>query len=878
MQAEALLQEDRAECVMHVRKKLADAWLAASRDPGWVRLYSMAVDTFDQKKNTDEKKTIESESNQKDVAEEDVADAKQEPLETPKRRKKAINYGMIDLCTPPRVEAVGKQRAAFNQTEAGKEATHKLRGCLQTMVNETSAPPSPSGANHSKRRRLIGKQAAEKVCTDPCPDEKNHEAQDQVVTCPDKPRKTRVKRKEITVDDKKLDIVKEYLASIGVTWSKSQRFHFTNAIGPGAEDCKKQHGFSLMQASLVALKVPECLTCMKNLLHTCGFEMEKLEALLEETEVKEAPSPFTRLKRQLVPTDVEPPSEPPMPIQDAETELEPDKSKKGDVEEPQTQTQKLQQLSRESLDLIQSMKCLEVLPPGFNGKAFPVRCKACRSLKQPAGRIFDLTSTKDKSVEHFVRQHCRGDQHRLSLKLWLAAKGNPSMDKDLAPGPLEDTGLDTGNADASETSSETVPCQGLSLTHDVGATKYARYKNEIKLWSNHSNLATALSKHQYRFDIGKQELVLMHQYCNRLVDIKPNLSQPLPRPVCSKCLTVDQHQNVLRNAIRFSTKHWMARILEARLFKADSVAEDLTDSLKATTLYKCNTKTFDDLLSKSPSCLQSWVRTAFCHMPQKLYNAVLFAFVERVVKPCILVNVQDCNNELRKMASLFSASVQSGDLSEFGSVCARIAKAACEGKFAERPAVMGLLCQCLESVDREARGVYSMSRPRNMSNTEKDLISEAGALLALNNCSASMMKAFGFNKQSTLRAHGKIDNLLATGLPCPPLALLWPDIMEQNCVALDCLIPRPSNLPVRRLAVCFDFTYLTKLHAVTQLHGNKVIIGSPFRMSDLEAGDSGTRCCLGDIPEAENAVYKGEKEKANRMLLGYAWLFRVNFI
>lgn len=69
--------------------------------------------------------------------------------------------------------------------------------------------------------------------------------------------------------------------------------------------------------------------------------------------------------------------------------------------------------------------------------------------------------------------------------------------------------------------------------------------------------------------------------------------------------------------------------------------------------------------------------------------------------------------------------VQSGDLSEFGSVCARIAKAACEGKFAERPAVMGLLCQCLESVHREARGVYSMSRPRNMSHTDKDLISEA---------------------------------------------------------------------------------------------------------------------------------------------------------
>ena len=161
-----------------------------------------------------------------------------------------------------------------------------------------------------------------------------------------------------------------------------------------------------------------------------------------------------------------------------------------------------------------------------------------------------------------------------------------------------------------------------------------------------------------------------------------------------------------------------------------------------------------------------------------------------------------------------------------------------------------------------------MKKTRRMSNTEMDLVQEAGAMLALNNCSEQFMANLGFNRESCLRAHGKIDNLLSSGLPCPPLSLLWPEVMEQNAAILDSLIPKASNMPQRRMVVCMDFTYLLKLRAIMQLRGSKVIIGAPFAMKDLDVPDGEVRSCLAPVPEDWGSkTYKGEKEKANRMLL-----------
>ena len=319
----------------------------------------------------------------------------------------------------------------------------------------------------------------------------------------------------------------------------------------------------------------------------------------------------------------------------------------------------------------------------------------------------------------------------------------------------------------------------------------------------------------------------------------------------------------------------MARLLESRLFWSDEQQEELLGQFRETFLYKSAKSKYDEKLSISNEELQAEVRKSFSRFPPGYTSDMLRNFINRVVQPCLSVNVSDCNSELRELTCMFQAKLVSGKLSEFSELCARIAKATCEGKFSQRPAIMGLMLQCLESVDREGRGIRTMKGARKLTNAEHDLVNEAGSLLALNNCSEGMMRQFGFNRESCLRSHGKISNLHSIGLPSPPLAVLWHSISEQNAVLVDSLVGRPSNVHARRLNLAFDFTYLSKLHSVMELNNRKVVVGSPFCMKDIETVGDGYRSCLGDIPDDLTQEYKGEKQRANRMLLecsfGHFW-------
>lgn len=181
---------------------------------------------------------------------------------------------------------------------------------------------------------------------------------------------------------------------------------------------------------------------------------------------------------------------------------------------------------------------------------------------------------------------------------------------------------------------------------------------------------------------------------------------------------------------------------------------------------------------------------------------------------------------------------------------------------------MGLMLQCIDVIEREERGSETLKKQRLMSDTELELVKDAGSLLALNGCNDSLMRTLGFNKESCLRAHGKVDNLLECGLPCPPLAPVWGEVMEQNAACLHSLVPMAENMPHRRFVICFDFTYLLKLHAVVRLHLQKGVVGSPFRLKDIEVANGEFRSCFCPAPQGGRpSKYTGEKEKANRMQL-----------
>lgn len=232
--------------------------------------------------------------------------------------------------------------------------------------------------------------------------------------------------------------------------------------------------------------------------------------------------------------------------------------------------------------------------------------------------------------------------------------------------------------------------------------------------------------------------------------------------------------------------------------------------------------------------------------------------------PILAVDVEQCSGEFRQLASQFAVQLSCGGLNELGQIGVRIMKATCNGQLLNHPCILGIILQCIDMLDREGRGVESMKHPRKMGDREQALVQQSGLMLASNGCSPQLMRAMGFNKISCLRNHSTLDLLQSQGLPCPALALLEPDIMHQNVAIINQLVPKERALKTtQRMVLCFDFTYLCPLHCPVTLHQKKGLIGGPFRMEDVGNERPGSFQLL----ETNEPLY--EKQKANRMILGY---------
>ena len=226
------------------------------------------------------------------------------------------------------------------------------------------------------------------------------------------------------------------------------------------------------------------------------------------------------------------------------------------------------------------------------------------------------------------------------------------------------------------------------------------------------------------------------------------------------------------------------------------------------------------------------------------------------------INVQDCSGELKHLAAQFAGQLTQAGLSELSSLCLKIAKASCNGSVARHPAAMGIMLQCIERIERLDRGVETMRHPRAMEDVEKGLVEEAALLLATNGCSSGMMRDFGFSRVNALRNHARVDKLLEQNLPCPALALLWPDIIRQNISMIDTLIPRLGSGDMQhRFILCFDSTYLLPLQSCMNLHNQKGMVGGPFCLEDLSRDE----CERGSFQLIEKDVPLKERNKANRM-------------
>lgn len=577
------------QAIQSVRDEMARLWACASSHPVWNAIYQTMSDTFDDFDATEEEagekvKRTKKEHVKKELQEvatpnkkrrvfEDVVDlcsperesVKKELIHTPQRKKNVPD--MVNVITPPAVEKVQGARGAMRKAADPSTMSSANAKMSAALLPESAPAPKKKNPKVSKAaQRLIRKQQAAKKRKRRQKVQQEEKGDDATAAPPSpsaEPRRVRrMQRRELTMDERKFTVVGHYLASLGMTWPASQKFHHSFPVDENAFLCEKNSGWLEMKKRLANRQPPQCLTCLAQL-KSRGFDEEKLDGLLSECENETCgESPWTKLKRSMESHDIETPTTSTTTSQDLVLANQDPEEVAPDPISPQV------------LEEIRKMKCLEVLLPGTEGKSRPVVCRACTSRQQPQGRLFDMTDQASRSDRrgplNFLKQHCLSNEHLANVKGWLKRQSKQPEA--------------VGEEAEQEKTVSMVKCEGFSLTH-ASHGRRAQFSKEVVLWASHTNLASSLCQNSYHWNMNKQEMVIFHQDCLKVASSASKFTGS--RPICANCLKSDRSQNSLKNALRFCAKHWMARLLEARLFRSDEDIRQLERDLKPQLFTDC---------------------------------------------------------------------------------------------------------------------------------------------------------------------------------------------------------------------------------------------------------------------------------------------------
>lgn len=162
----------------------------------------------------------------------------------------------------------------------------------------------------------------------------------------------------------------------------------------------------------------------------------------------------------------------------------------------------------------------------------------------------------------------------------------------------------------------------------------------------------------------------------------------------------------------------------------------------------------------------------------------------------------------------------------------KVAESMVAGSLDSNPFLQGLLCQCLETIDKQSRGV-STTRGRHVQRNEVEsrLIEDAALSFAIAGGNTSLAKSLG-QKARTPAVH--CDALPLHGLPNPVLALSDQACLAENLQLLDKLFPRDPVSPVRRLVAAIDHTYLTRTFMQGKIRGVRGLLGGPWSVEAPE--------------------------------------------
>lgn len=205
-----------------------------------------------------------------------------------------------------------------------------------------------------------------------------------------------------------------------------------------------------------------------------------------------------------------------------------------------------------------------------------------------------------------------------------------------------------------------------------------------------------------------------------------------PNSACPECMKLLGSHSVARTISRFSMKHLFARLLSARLFQGAAAAEEVEKEIRESQTYKRDQTRTEEIIALKPGQLQQYVRANWLSHPQSSCTDAYTTFVSTVVKPCLDFNTSSVPANFADILARLSAVIASGQGGEAEIASLKVARGALNGKLHAHPLIHGLTLQCLRKIDKEQKGITTMSGRRgNESEHEALLIANAGLSLAI---------------------------------------------------------------------------------------------------------------------------------------------------
>lgn len=423
---------------------------------------------------------------------------------------------------------------------------------------------------------------------------------------------------------------------------------------------------------------------------------------------------------------------------------------------------------------MEQQKCIEfikskgpVIELIEDGGKLSYRCLACVSRGQPHGKVNLLGKADIRSVEYYLNQHLQCATHVKKMFAWKQRNDLEGVTKEASTG--------TG-----------IKCPGYIISSQKNSSSGTLhlFEEEFKLWATHS-MVTGKTDHTYWCDISQDVWFARSDKCNG--DLHAGQKEG---DCCHACQSLGEPQALLRYVLKFAFKYHAAILLKKRLFHSEKEVEEHL-AMISKTAFASRCYQWEKVHSLSNIELQQYVRQGFATISPEKRSQNLQNFMDSSVAPVLQVNACSVDNKAKALFSHFAVAVRGHQLSDLSEVNLKIAEAVMNGMLDAKAFCQGLLVQCLNSLDKEKRGITSnRGRTAHRNDSEAQLIHDATMTLAISGGNAGLARELGM-KITPPR--------IALGLPNPCMALTDIETLQQNVLLVDQSCPRAPGHPVRRL-------------------------------------------------------------------------------